>query len=428
MFPTADARGRVVGFGARATAGRRARRNTSTPRTADVYHKREVLFGVDLARATAAREARMVLVEGYTDVLALHQAGIRNAVGIMGTSLTDEQLRELERIAKVLELCLDADRAGQDAMLRAARAAAGRRLELRVVPLPAGTDPADLLAADDGPEQLQTMVAASQPFTRFQVERILDRGSLGSAEGRDRALAELAPVLAALGPSSLRDELMRTVAGRLELPEGRLEARVAEARGNGRGAGALARFEARPEWSEASGAGSAVGRGGSAEPGGVAGAGGVSGPAASQPPDARRIDPAIRTERDFLVLCVALPEAGRRALAAIDPDTHLTSEQLRRAARHLAGQPELPFTGLASDDEQLARIVTALVARAGEIGEVTPEQIEQQRLMLELARLDRALLRARSERQSALQPALARERESVLEAIRTVGSAIERAV
>ena len=78
----------------------------------------------------------MILCEGYTDVLALHQAGVRNAVGIMGTSLTDEQVAELVRVVKVLELCLDADNAGQRAMERAAKVCADSGLELRVVPLP----------------------------------------------------------------------------------------------------------------------------------------------------------------------------------------------------------------------------------------------------------------------------------------------------
>ena len=125
----------------------------------EIYHKRSQLFGIDLARPDAARAGRMILVEGYTDVLALHQAGLRNAVGIMGTSLTEEQVRELERIVTVLELCLDADRAGQDAMLRAARLAAGRKLELRVVPLPDGTDPAELIERD-GAEALRARVEA----------------------------------------------------------------------------------------------------------------------------------------------------------------------------------------------------------------------------------------------------------------------------
>src|SRR6059058_5718323 len=63
---------------------------------------------------SSARTGRMILVEGYTDVLALHQAGLRNAVGIMGTALTEEQVAELERVVQVIELCLDADRAGQE--------------------------------------------------------------------------------------------------------------------------------------------------------------------------------------------------------------------------------------------------------------------------------------------------------------------------
>src|SRR5205823_1634215 len=117
MFPTSDARRRVVGFGARAMRDNQQPKYLNSP-DSELYHKREVLYGIDLARADAARAGRMILVEGYTDVLALHQAGMNNVVGIMGTSLTEEQIRELARIVKVLELCLDADSAGQEAMLR----------------------------------------------------------------------------------------------------------------------------------------------------------------------------------------------------------------------------------------------------------------------------------------------------------------------
>ena len=142
MFPAADARGRVLGFGARAMRENQQPKYLNTS-DGELYHKRSVLFGIDLARPVAAKAARMVLVEGYTDVLALHQAGLTNAVAIMGTSLTEEQVSELERVvggSGVLELCLDADRAGQEAMLRAAQLAEGRKLDLRVVPLPEGMD------------------------------------------------------------------------------------------------------------------------------------------------------------------------------------------------------------------------------------------------------------------------------------------------
>ena len=220
MFPTADARGRVVGFGARAMRDNQQPKYLNSP-DGELYHKRQVLYGIDRARAAAARAGRMILVEGYTDVLALHQADISNVVGIMGTSLTEEQVRELARIVKVLELCLDADRAGQDAMLRASRLAAGRNLELRVVALPDGSDPADLVQRD-GPDSLRDLVEGSAPFVAFHVERILERADLRSAEGRDRAVVELRPVLAELPASVLREELLRKIAGRLELSEGQL--------------------------------------------------------------------------------------------------------------------------------------------------------------------------------------------------------------
>jgi hypothetical protein len=135
----------------------------------------------------------------------------------------------------------------------------------------------------------------------------------------------------------------------------------------------------------------------------------------------------MRTERAFLVLCIALPQAGRRALGAIDPELHLTSERLRRAARHLAGQTEMPLSGLAEEDEDLAHVMADLVARAGRAGQVTPEQLEQQRLLLERARLERAIRRAREEGAAGIGE-LAREREHVLEEIHAIDTRIERAV
>src|SRR5205807_8460344 len=138
-----------------------------------------------------------------------------------GTSLTEEQVGILERVVSVLELCLDADRAGQEAMLRAARLAEMRKLELRVVPLPDGTDPADLIARE-GEDALRSLVEQSAPFVVFQVQRILDRTDTGTAEGRDRALSELKPVLAGLPASVLLEDLLRRVAGRLDLSERRL--------------------------------------------------------------------------------------------------------------------------------------------------------------------------------------------------------------
>ena len=388
MFPTADSRGRVIGFGARAMRDNQPPKYLNSS-DGELYHKRRVLYGIDKARASAAKGARMVLVEGYTDVLAVHQAGIANCVGIMGTSFTEEQVTELERVvggSGVLELCLDADSAGQEAMLRAAQIASGRGLELRVVPMPEGLDPAELIQAE-GAEALRERVGASVPFVGFHVDRILDRADAGSAEGRDRAIAQLVPALdlpATAG--ALREEIFRRISNRLGLSEGRLAALI-KAANSAHGA-------ERPR-------------------------------AAPKPTEV--VDPAVRSERAFLVLCVALPDAGRKALAAIDPNVHLTSDRLRRAARHLAGQTEMPLSGLEADDEELAHVMADLVARAGRAGEVTSEQLEQQRLLLERARLERAIRRAREEGGPGIGD-LAREREHVLGEIRAIDARMEKAI
>ena len=383
MFPLADSRGRVLGFGARAMRENQRPKYLNTSEN-ELYHKGNQLFGIDLARGPASRAGRALLVEGYTDVLALHQAGLSNAVGIMGTALTEEQLRELERIARVLELCLDADGAGQEAMLRAARLAAGRSLELRVVALPEGTDPAELVQRE-GADAVRELVRRSVPFVVFQVQQILDRADTGSAEGRDRAFTDLRPVIAEVPPSSLRDELVQRVAGRLELPERRLESLLASAPTAGPG---------------------------SPTNGGP--------PLASSP-----LDQGVRAERTFLVLCIAVPDAGEAALAATDPDEHLTSEPLRRAARHLAGRLNSPLAEPPEEDD-LAVVISDLVKRAARYPDASRDRLEHARLVLELARLDRAIRRARGVEGGADTSALAHSREEVLKAVRAVVARLEK--
>jgi DNA primase len=394
MFPSVDARGRVLGFGARAMRENQPPKYLNTS-DGEIYHKRSQLFGIDLARSAAAKAGRMVLVEGYTDVLALHQAGMRNAVGIMGTALTDEQVRELERTVRVLELCLDADRAGQEAMLRAARLAEGRELELRVVPLPPGADPGELIAADGSGERLRGLVESSVPFVVFHVERILERSELGSAEGRDRAFAELRPVLAGLPASSLRDELMRQVAGRLELAASQLE-RL---------------FEGSAELPQAAP--------GSALPG--------PRPSGSPLPAFSALESGVRAERAFLALCISAPEAGAETLGSIDPDELLTSSVYRRAARHLAPRTGSPLSELPPDDDELARVIADLVSLAGRASTVSEERLNHARLVLEMARLDRSVARARATGAPGIGD-LAREREHVREQLHGVVARLEQTV
>ena len=371
MFPLADLRGRVLGFGARAMRDGQGAKYLNT-RDGELYHKGNQLFGADRARAEAAKASLVLVVEGYTDVLALHQAGLTNAVGLMGTALTDAQVAELARMAPTVALALDADAAGQEAMLRAGRVAAGRKLELRVVPMPSGTDPADLVAAE-GAEAMSARVARSAPFTRFRVERILAGAELESGDGRDRALADLRGVLGALGPSALREELVQLVAGRLGLSEA-LVASLADGPATLPGS----------------------------EPGGDAERPAQRGPR-------RALDRREETERNFLAMCIALPEAGREALRRVDLDVHFTSELVRRAAAHLRLDLVNPMQGVSAQDSELSTLIAELALRATQQPS-DPAALEVQSLQLQTARLEREIVAARG---SGDASRLAEERRQV---------------
>jgi DNA primase len=378
MFPLVDIRGRVLGFGARAMGEEQRPKYLNTSDN-DVYHKGLHLYGADLARAHATKAGEVIVCEGYTDVIALHQAGMRGAVGLMGTALTGEQVGELARMAQTVLLALDADSAGQEAMLRASSMAAKRKLELRVVPLPAGADPADLIQRD-GAEAMRAVVERSVPFVRFRVERVLAAGDDSTPEGRDRMVEELRPVFATLPPSAMRMELTRLVSSRLALPESLAE-QLLSAGGARRGASG--------------------GRGGRGDGGDHGGAAGGEGRANGSGARGGGLSGREETERAFLALCIASPEEGARALEGLDVDEHFSSELLRRVARHLReGDLTEPMAGRSGEgggeegDPEIGRLLAELIVEAG-AEQANPAMLEVQRLQLELARVDRQIQQAR---------------------------------
>ncbi len=386
MFPLADVRGRVLGFGARAMREEQRPKYLNTSDN-DIYHKGLQLYGADLARPHATRAGEVIVCEGYTDTIALHQAGMRNAVGLRGTALTGEQVGELARMAQTVLLALDADSAGQEAMLRASSLAAKRKLELRVVPLPAGADPAELIQRD-GPEAMREAVGRSVAFVRFRVERVLATGDDATPEGRDRMIEELRPVFGTLVPSAMRDELMRVVSSRLALKEGLAEQLLAAD-----GAPRASSMGMQGGRADTGGRGAAAGRGEAAAAGAGArvGGGGVRGGLSG------RED----TERAFLALCIASPEEGAIALGSLDVEEYFSSELLRRAARHLREgglhEPMAEGSGQGGGtdlDAELERLLAELIVEAGR-ERAKPAMLEVQRLQLELARVDRQIQQAR---------------------------------
>jgi DNA primase len=390
MFPLADMRGRVLGFGARATHDGQKPKYLNTSDN-DVYHKGRHLYGGDLARAAAAKAGQTILCEGYTDVIAMHQAGFVGTVGLMGTALTPEQVGELGRLAPTVLLALDADSAGQEAMLKAARLAARRELELRVVELPAGADPADLLGRE-GAEAMGELVARAVPFVRFRVERVLAGGQDSTPEGRDRMLAELRPIFAELPQSAMRMELTRLVSGKLGLGESLAEGLLATQQ------------DARPS--------SGAGRTNTPAELGLSAAG-RSSASVELNVLSRRED----TERAFLAQCISTPAHGQAALAEVDIEALFTSELMRWAARQLReGNVAEPLKGVPDEDRELVSLLAELTVEAGRWpvpeGPGTPPMLEVQQLQLQLASIDRRIHTARAQGAGEVSD-LARQRGEV---------------
>ncbi len=376
MFPLSDGRGRVLGFGARQMkeSGREGPKYLNTSENS-IYHKGRQLFGIDLARTPAAKSTRIIVVEGYTDVLALHQAGLPECVAIMGTSLTEEQMAELARVATTVFLALDADRAGQEAMMKAARMAGTRDVELRVIGMPEGQDPAEIVAGQ-GSAAFRALMDKAMSVPEFEVRRALAAADLSSTLGRDKAFEDVRPLVQGLPDGPLRIEMVRLVADRLDVPDHVVLTSLKE-------------MPRRPR----------------------------PVPEGQRPPvDGRSglvssIDRLVRAEHEFLAMCVKHGPAARPYLERLTDD-HFSSGAMRRLRAHLTAHPENPLAALPQDDPELTAIAREIVMLADE----QPPEGEALRLgflQLDLRRLDRALRAAGHAKDYVEQRRLWAEREQV---------------
>ncbi|HEU4738697.1 MAG TPA: DNA primase [Solirubrobacterales bacterium] len=381
MFPIRDRRGRVLGFGGRAMRSDQGAKYVNTAET-DFFHKSQILYGVDRAKGAIAKAGRAVVVEGYTDVLALHQAGVEEAVAVMGTAITDEQVAALSGMVDEVVLALDADSAGQEAMLRAQRVAAGRRMRLRVAAMPAGEDPAEMMAAAGGVERFRGLLEGAAELTAFQVGLVLDRTDTGSPVERDRALAEVAPVLAGMGETAGREDLVRRVAERLDLDPAMVMGRVVAATPTSGG-----REQAPPAQRNAE---------------------------SPRPQRPAELTSRERRERALLAMCVALPNEGREYLTRLT-DAHLSPTGLR-AATWLRDHLEDPASDLPHDDRELAGLISELVIMSRE-EPASHEAMELNYLQLEQRRLEAEIAAAGERGDYERRAALSRERAGLVERI-----------
>ena len=369
IFPLTDARGRVRGFGARQMPGGRPPKYLNTSDGA-VFRKSDILYGLDLARRAIARDGSAIVVEGYTDVIMLHQTGVDRAVASMGTALTEGQVTELRRLCSTVFLAFDADAAGQEASLRGMEIARAKGLNVRVVRLPGGRDPADV-AADDA-AAFQAALDAAQPYLTYRVEL-----ALASQGSRDDRYSRVRSVLSGADPSVERDDLVRLAADRLDLSDD-LTARLVTA----------------PTVAAANGA---------------------------DPAPRLGISARERDERLFLGLCMAFPERGLDLLCSLDV-AHFPEPSRWQAAtvvrRRLAGE-------LAPEEERAwAPMIAELTALASQ--EATSDRVLQELFWkLSLRRVEDELkgLQQNADlslsQQQRLQE-LQDERLSILETIRSL--------
>jgi DNA primase len=277
VFPLADARGRVLGFGARRLAEDDPipAKYVNSPE-GELFRKSSIVYGLDRARATIAKESRAVVVEGYTDVMALHQRGLEAAVASMGTALTELQLRELRRLTPRLFLCFDADAAGAEATLRGMELANREFEEVWVVPLPPGADPAD--AADDFESRLEDATEYLVHSVKLEIDR-------------------------APSPQAAFDAVQGLI---LKAPQGPDQERAAKYAANRLNVPLRVDATSAPVFGEAS---------------------------------RKVIDAGGRLERDLLAVCVVNPELAKRYLHELD-DRHFDNPLHRRLRAYLVGEQE----------------------------------------------------------------------------------------
>jgi DNA primase len=377
-FPVRDERGRVLGFGGRAMRPEQGAKYVNSAE-GELYRKSETLYGIDRARAAIAKVGKAVVVEGYTDVLALHQAGIEEAVGVMGTAITEHQVAMLSRLVEGVVLAMDADSAGQDAMLRAQRKAAGRQMRLSVATMPEGVDPAEMLAGEGGTERFGELLAGAVELPEFQVSLVLDSADVTSPRERDRALADAAPILAGMGESASREELVRRVAERLDLEPAMVMRRVVASRPREEEDG-----QARVEEAEGGGGGATL-------------------------------TSRERRERALLAMCIGEPESGRAYLERLGPE-HV-SAVAARALEWLRGHLEQPLAGLPREDQELVSLMTQLVMLA-EREPASEEAMELNFLQLEQRRLEERIEAAGESGDYERRAELNRERAALVERIK----------
>jgi len=223
VWPIRDVTGHTIGFGARKlTEDDQGPKYLNTPET-PVYHKSRVLYGLDLAKRDISRQRQVVIVEGYTDVMACHLAGITTAVATCGTAFGSDHVSVVRRVlgdsddpaqaaSGEVVFTFDPDEAGQKAASRAFAEESRFAAQTFVAVPPQGLDPCDVRISQ-GDEALRQVIAARRPMYEFMIKRVMDQCDLNTVEGRSAALRAAVPIVQKIRDRVIRDGYARELAG-----------------------------------------------------------------------------------------------------------------------------------------------------------------------------------------------------------------------
>ena len=317
LFPIADVRGRVVGFGGR-ILGDGEPKYLNSPES-DVFHKGMLLYLLDRARSAIRTEEHAIVVEGYVDAIRLHAAGITCAVAPLGTALTTEQARVLRRYTRHVLLAYDADTPGLKSTFRAGDELLRQGAAVSVVTLPAGEDP-DTLVAKGGAAAFQELMGQAVDVFERKIQLLERRDAFGTLEGRRRALDRLLPTIRAAADPITRELYTSRAAERAGIARQVLEAEVAAA------------------WRE----------------GGRAGGAGIPAGGAVPPSRLSALPPDIPAERDLVQLMLWDPAWVERVNAEIETVAFRHPLYAALAAELVAGRREPSSDALVGDWERLA--------------------------------------------------------------------------
>jgi DNA primase len=348
VWPIRDLGGEVIGFGARKLFDDDdGPKYLNTPET-PIYKKSQVLYGIDLARKEISKGQQAVIVEGYTDVMACHLAGVTSAVATCGTSFGADHIRVLRRLLMddgqmqgSVIFTFDGDAAGQKAALRAFAEDQKFVSQTFVAVEPSGLDPCDL-RIQQGDAAVRSLVDQRVPLFEFAIRSTLAAYDLETAEGRVSALRDAAPIVARIRDAALRPEYARRLAGWLGMDVGAVSRAVQEAQRSGRQPAPNRVDEpSRPS---------------------------VSAMPRSSGNSARR-DPTQTVEREALKCALQQPEHVAEWYESVEPAafTHPSARQVHEAIA-AAGLPSVEVTGIAwvdavldsAADDEVRRLVREL--------------------------------------------------------------------